>query len=135
MCAPLSRWPRRLRRRSVVARLLISEVRIPLRLWTSVSGVCFVLCMCVCVCVCVCSGVCDELIARSGDSYRSCVCLIVCDLETTTTRRPRPEFGHCVAGKEKLVTCHLYEIFEVYICRRAIVWRYHLKRFLTQVHK
>jgi hypothetical protein len=29
---------------------------------------------------CVGSGLCDELITRSEESYRVCVCLILCDL-------------------------------------------------------
>jgi hypothetical protein len=43
------------------------------------------------------SGLCDGLITRSEESYRVCVCLIVCDLETSTVRRPRTEFGCCAA--------------------------------------
>ena len=37
------------------------------------------------------SGLCDEPITRSEDSYRVCVsvCLIVCDAETSTIRRSR----------------------------------------------
>jgi hypothetical protein len=30
------------------------------------------------------SGLCDELITRSEEFYRVCVCVIVCDLETST---------------------------------------------------
>jgi len=33
---------------------------------------------------CVCSCFCNELITHSEESYRSRVCLIVCDLETST---------------------------------------------------
>jgi hypothetical protein len=29
------------------------------------------------------SGFCDELITRSGESYQVCVCLILCELETS----------------------------------------------------
>ena len=46
---------------------------------------------------CVGSGLWDGLIIRSGEYYRVCVCvcvcLIVCDLDTATLWRPRPEFG------------------------------------------
>jgi hypothetical protein len=62
-----------LRRRSAAARFLGSRVRIPLKVWMFVSV--FVVC-------CVGSGLCDELIARSEESCRVCVCLIVCDVET-----------------------------------------------------
>ena len=43
--------------------------------------VCLLLC-------CVFSGLSDEPITR-----RAAVCLIMCDLETLTVRRPRPELG------------------------------------------
>jgi hypothetical protein len=39
----------------------------------------------------------------AGQSFRGalpCVCLTVCDLETSTVRRPRPEFG-CSAREKK----------------------------------
>jgi hypothetical protein len=32
---------------------------------------------------CVGSGLCDELITKSEESYRVCVCVTVCDLETS----------------------------------------------------
>jgi len=45
---------------------------------------------------CVGSGLCDELITHSEESY--CVCdyvnIIVYDLETSTMRLPRPELGY-----------------------------------------
>jgi hypothetical protein len=43
---------------------------------------------------CVGRVFCDELITRS-EFYRVCVCLIVCDLNTSTMRRPRPDLGCC----------------------------------------
>jgi hypothetical protein len=46
-------------------------------------------------------GLCDGLITRSEESYRLCVCLIVCDLETCTVRRPRPDLGLRARGKER----------------------------------
>ena len=92
------RWQCRLRRRSAAVRLLRLWVRIPLRAWLFVSCVCVlyklrplrradhsfrgilpILCVCVCVYVCVCEW----------------VCLIVCDVETSTMRRS----GH------KLISC------------------------------
>jgi len=39
------------------------------------------------------SGLCDELIRRSEDCYRKCVCLILFDLETLILSRFRPQFG------------------------------------------
>jgi hypothetical protein len=58
-----------------------------------------------CVC-CIGSGLYDELISRSEESYRLCVCvcvcLIVCDIETSTMRRPRPElFNFSVARSDR----------------------------------
>ena len=45
---------------------------------------------------CVCCVLCDGPITHSEESYRAyCVCLIVCDLETSTVRLNRPELGCC----------------------------------------
>jgi len=52
----------------------------------------FVLC-------CECSGLCDELITRSEESYR--VCVFVCILETSTMWRPRPELGVTLQKEEE----------------------------------
>ena len=59
---------------------------------------------------CVGSGLCDELITRSEESYRVCasVCLIVCDLYVSTMRRPRPDLGCCPTA-EKLKLHFLYD--------------------------
>jgi hypothetical protein len=70
--------------RSKAARLLGSRVRIPLRPWMFDHSVC--LC-------CVGSSICDELITRSEESYRLCVCLIVCGLETSTMGAAWAQFG------------------------------------------
>jgi hypothetical protein len=73
-----SRWSRDLRRRSTAARLLRSWVRIPPGLWM------FVCCVC---CVLSGRGLCDELITRPEESnwmWR----VVVCDHETSWTRRP-----------------------------------------------
>jgi len=65
------------RRRSVVARLLASLIRISLV---------FVVC-------CIGSGPCDELITRSREDLPDLACLIVCDLETSTMGRPGNDWG------------------------------------------
>jgi hypothetical protein len=64
-------WPRGLRRRFAVARLLRSWVRIPPGAWL------FVCCKC---CVLSGRGLCDELITRPKESYRMW-CVVVSDLE------------------------------------------------------
>jgi hypothetical protein len=51
-----------------------------------------------CLVCCVGSGLSDELITRSVESYRMCVC--VYDLETLTVRQRRPEMGCYVTGKK-----------------------------------
>jgi hypothetical protein len=49
-------------------------------------------------------GPCDGLITGSGEFYRVCVfvrvcvCLIVCDLETSRVRWPRAELGYTEKG-------------------------------------
>jgi hypothetical protein len=40
---------------------------------------------------CVGSGLCDELITCSGESYRVCVCLIVCHIEASALQSPSPD--------------------------------------------
>ena len=66
-----SQWPRGLRRRSTVARLLRSWVRIPSGAWVSVCCDC-----------CVLSGrsLCDELITRP-EEYYLLWCVVMCDLK------------------------------------------------------
>jgi hypothetical protein len=78
-------------RRSVETCLLISWDAIPLRAW--MFSCCVVLC-------CVGSGLCDELITCPEGSYRACVCLILCDLETSTGMLPRPKSGCCTTEKK-----------------------------------
>ena len=50
------------------------------------------------------SGLCDELITRSEESYSVCVCvsvcLIVCDLQPSKIRRPRPDLGCSTTGEK-----------------------------------
>ena len=77
-----SQWPRGLRRRSSAARLLRLWVRIPPRAWM------FVCCEC---CVLSGRGLCDGLITRPEESYR--LWCVVCDQETSKTRRLRPATG------------------------------------------
>ena len=43
----------------------------------------------------------DALIARLEESYTVCACLIVCEIETLTLRRPRPGLG-CFATELNL---------------------------------
>ena len=66
-----SQWPRGLRRRSAVARLLRLWVRIPPGAWMFVCREC---------CVLSGRGLCDRLITRPEESYRLW-CVVVCDLE------------------------------------------------------
>ena len=78
--------------------------------------------------------ICGRSIAEIGGSnpdegmdarfwYLLCAPCVMCDIETSTMRRPTsmPDLGRCVSGKEKFMTCHLYEIFGIYISRRASV--------------
>ena len=88
-----SQWPRGLRRRSAVARLLRSWVRIPPGAWM------FVCCAC---CVLSGRGLCDELITRPEDSYRLW-CVVVCDLETSRMRRLWPALGRSATAKKKRI--------------------------------
>jgi len=43
-------------------------------------------------------GLCDELINRPEESYRLW-CVVVCDLETSCMRRPRPLWAAAPQGK------------------------------------
>ena len=68
-----------------------------------ISSVLFVVC-------CACSGLSDELIARSEESYR--VCVFVCVLETTTMWRSRPELG--VSLQEEEEKCRTYDSQKIF---------------------
>jgi len=85
-----SHWPCGLRRGSTAAHLLRSWVRIP------PGARMFVCCVC---CVLSGRGLCDELITRSEESYRLC-CVVVCDLETSSMRRPWPALGRSATWKK-----------------------------------
>ena len=76
-------WPRGLRRRSAVARLLWLWFRIPPGAWMFVCCECRVL---------LGRGLCDELITCPEESYRLWL-VIVCDLEISWMRRPWPTGG------------------------------------------
>ena len=78
-----SQWPHGLRRRSSAARLLRLWVRIPPGAWM------FVCCEC---CVLSGRGLCDGLITRPEESYRLWR-VVVCDQETSNTRRLKPATG------------------------------------------
>ena len=78
-----SQWPCGLRCRSSAARLLRSWVRIPPGAWMFVCYEC---------CVLSGRGLCDGLITRPDESYRLWL-VVVCDLETSKTRRLKPATG------------------------------------------
>ena len=50
---------------------------------------------------CVGSDLCDELFLVQR-SPSLCICLIVCDVETRTIRRLRPQLGTCATGGENI---------------------------------
>jgi hypothetical protein len=85
-----SQWPNSLRRASTDARLLGLRVRIPLKEWMFVSCEC---------CVLSGSGLCNRPITRPQDCYRLW-CVIGCDLETSSVRRPWPALGCCARNKQ-----------------------------------
>jgi hypothetical protein len=88
-----SQWPRDLRRRSATAHLLRSWIRISPGAWMFVCCECFVLSG---------RGLCDELITRPAESYRLW-CVVVCDLETSRTRRPWPALGRSATRNKKKI--------------------------------
>jgi hypothetical protein len=69
----------------------------------------FVCCEC-----CVLSGtrLCNEMITRPEESYRLW-CVVLCDLETSTMRRPWPAFGRSATGRKRKL--HLVGCFHNYI--------------------
>ena len=89
-----SQWPRGLRRRSAAARLLRSWVRIPPGAWLFVCCECYMLSG---------RGLCDELITRPEESYRLW-CIVLCDQETSKTRRPWPALGRSATENKQSKT-------------------------------
>ena len=100
-----SQWPCGLRRRSSAAHLLRSWVRIPPGAWM------FVCCQC---CVLSGGGICDGLIARPEESCRLWR-LVVCDQETSKTRRLKPATGLWKIQSQSVVTpgkqTNIYDYF------------------------
>jgi len=47
-------------------------------------------------------GLCDELITRTEESYRRW-CVVVCDLETSSMRKPWPVYGRRATGKKDIM--------------------------------
>jgi hypothetical protein len=80
----------------------------------------FVSCVSLC---CVGSGLCDGLISRSEEACRArvCVrlivymCLIVCDLETSTNRRPKLELGCCATEEKRDIYLHCCNVRQLLI--------------------
>ena len=91
-----SQWPRGLRRRSAVARLLRSWVRIPPGAWM------FVCCE---FCVLWGRGLCDELITRLEESYRLW-CVVVCDLENLKNEEVMTRVGSQRHEEKKVSVKH-----------------------------
>jgi hypothetical protein len=94
-----AQWLRGLRRRFAAARLLRSWVRSPPGGWVLVCCECYVL-----------SGrcLCDELNTRPEETYRLW-CVVVCDLETSWTRRSWPTGGCCAKNKQTIHTTQTWE--------------------------
>ena len=107
-----SQWPRGLRRRSSAARLLRLWVRIPPGAWM------FFCCEC---CVLSGRGLWDRLITRPEESYRLW-CVVVCDQETSKTRRLKPATGLwkiqpqwvVTPGKQTNIYIYIYEVSPVF---------------------
>ena len=60
---------------------------------------------------CVRSGLCDELITRAEEFYPVCACVIVCEMEPSTVRRPGPDLGCCARKKkENEIVTVLYQL-------------------------
>jgi hypothetical protein len=87
-----SQWPLHQRRRSAYARLLRLWVPVPPEAWIFVCCECRVLSG---------RGLCDELITRPEESHRLW-CVVVCDLETSGKRRPRPALARSATGEREI---------------------------------
>jgi len=106
-------WLRGLRHESAAALLLGLWVRIPSGAWRmSVSCQCSEL-----------SGrcLCDEPITRPEESYRLCR-VNVCDLETSSMKRPWPALGRSAITKEQLFEYFMtYLIFTAKACKSSYI--------------
>ena len=91
------RWLHGLRRRSAAACLLRLRVRIPPGGWMCVSCEC---------CVLSSRGLCDELITRPEESYRTW-CVVLCDLETPWIRRTWHAMGRSAKSRNKYFTLYI----------------------------
>ena len=96
-----SQWPCGLGGRSSAARLLRSWVRIPPGAWM------FVCCAC---CVLSGRGFCDGLITCPEESYRLWR-VVVCDQETSKTRRLKPATGLWKIQPQWVVTPRKQQLF------------------------
>ena len=109
-----SQWPRGLRRRSSAARQLRSWVQIPSRAWM------FFCCDC---CVLSGRGLCDGLITRPEESYRLWR-VVVCDQETSKTRRLKPATGLWKIQPQWVVTPGKQT--NIYICTHNYVHKLYI---------
>ena len=101
-----SRWPCGLRRTLNAAQLLRSQFRVLLRAWLFLSSVCCVSCR-------------WRRLRQADHSFRGvlpAVYLLVCALEISSVRRPRPELGCCATGKRvnRSFCNESYGLFSVY---------------------
>jgi hypothetical protein len=73
-----------------------------------------------CFVCCLLTGLCDELMIRSEEPYRMCVCLNVCDLKNPTMRRPRSALGFRAtekgAGGAQYRTSFVVCLLSNYLC-------------------
>ena len=86
----------------------------------------FVCCEC---CVLSGRGLCDKLVTRLEESYRMC-CVVVCDLETSSMRRPWPALG-CRATEKKHINYILVRIY--FSITLIILYKYNLIYWLFEL--
>ena len=58
--------------------------------------------------------ICDELITRPEESYRLW-CVVVCDLETSRMRRPRPALGRSATEEKLRARVYIYIYIYLYL--------------------
>jgi hypothetical protein len=63
-------------------------------------------------------GLCDELITRPEESYRMW-CVVVCDLETSRMRRPRPALGSSATAKKSIDMWYRADCTGIYYRRQV----------------